>query len=147
MVNIASVIYISEFTSYFSSTEDGLGYNSSYVDKDRLVAPDNFTGDLTGSYSLQLFVQLQLLQNASLHSDPPIVELCGPEGIECLIGEFEVNSSYLETEGILVLSVSDNIIVLRSVIYVLHRYHFVKCTGDFKLIPVVNQLIWNFFIL
>ena len=147
MVNIASAIYISANTLYFSSTEDGLGYNTSDVNMDRLVAPDNFTGDLTGSYSLQLFVQLELLQNASLHSDAPIVELCGPEGIECLIGEFEVNSSNLETEGILLLSVSDNMTVLRSFIYVLHRYHFVKCTGDFKLIPVVNQLIWNFFIL
>jgi len=92
---------------FVSSTEDGLGYNSSDVDVDRLVAPNNFTGDLTGSYSLQFSIQLQLVQNASLHPYAPTVELCGPDRIECLIGEFEVDSSNLETEGLLLLTVSD----------------------------------------
>ena len=74
---------------------------------DRFVAPANFTGDLTGSYSLQFSVQLQLSQIADLQLDMSTVEICGPEEIECLVGQFEVDSSRLQTDGIILLSVSN----------------------------------------
>ena len=92
------------FTPY--SSTNGLGYNSSITDMDRFVAPANFTGDLTGSYSLQFSVQLQLSQIADLQLDMSTVEICGPEEIECLVGQLEVDSSRLQTDGIILLSVS-----------------------------------------
>lgn len=74
---------------------------------DRFVAPANFTGDLTGSYSLQFSVQLQLSQIASLQLDMSTVEICGPEGIECLEGQFELDSSKLQSDRTILLSVSN----------------------------------------
>lgn len=89
----------------FYSSENGLGYNSSITDMDRLVAPNNFTGELTGSYSLQLVVELQLSQIASISADMSTVEICGPGGIECLVGRFELDSSKLQSDRIILLSV------------------------------------------
>ena len=82
---------------------------------DRFVAPSNFTGDLTGSYSLQFSVQLQLSQNASLQLDMSMVEICGPEGIECLVGQFEVDSSRLQNDGMILLSVSNIVTIIMKV--------------------------------
>ena len=92
-----------------------MGYNSSITEMDRFVAPSNFTGDLTGSYSLQFSVQLQLSQNASLQLDMSTVEICGPEGIECLVGQFEVDSSRLQNDGIILLSVSNIVTIIMKV--------------------------------
>ena len=80
---------------------------------DRFVAPANFTGDLTGSYSLQFSVQLQLSQSASLQVDMSTVEICGPEGIECLVGEFELDPSRLQSDRIIMLSVSNIVTIFR----------------------------------
>ena len=95
---------------------------------DRLVAPDNFTGDLTRSYSLQLSVQVQLPQNASLRSAAPTVEICGPGGVECLVGEFQVDYS---NQGLLLLTVSDSC-CYGNYLSIFCRYHSVRCSGDFK---------------
>jgi len=35
------------------------------------------------------------------------VEICGPGGIECLVGQFEFDSSNLQSERIILLSVSN----------------------------------------
>ena len=80
---------------------------------DRFVAPANFTGDLTSSYSLQFSVQLQLSQIASLQVDMSMVEICGPEGIECLVGRFELDSSKLQSDSIILLSVSSIVTIIR----------------------------------
>ena len=101
--------YVYTFIPY--SSADGLGYNSSIIDMDRFIAPANFTGDLTGSYSLQLLVQLQLSQNTSINVDMAMVEICGPGGIECLVGRFEVNSSQLQSDRIILLSVSNLLLI------------------------------------
>lgn len=89
----------------YSST-NGLGYNSSITDMDRLVASTNFTGDLTSSYSLQFLVQLQLSQIANPYANMSTVEICGPGGTECLVGRFELDSSELQSDRIILLSVS-----------------------------------------
>ena len=89
------------------SSTNGLGYNSSITDMDRLIAPTNFTGDLTVSYSLQLVVQLQLSQHASINVEMSTVEICGPGGIECLVGRFELDSSKLQSDRTILLSVRD----------------------------------------
>ena len=76
---------------------------------DRIVAPANLRGDLTSSYSLQFSVQLQISQIANLLVNMSMVEICGPGGIECLVGQFQLNSSRLQDDSIILLSVSNNI--------------------------------------
>lgn len=78
---------------------------------DRFVAPANFGGDLTGSYSLQFSVQLQLLQIASLQVDISTVEICGPGGIECLLGQLQLDSSRLQNDSTILLTVSNKIYI------------------------------------
>lgn len=94
------LLVINYYVFMIYSSTNGLGYNSSVMD--RFIAPTTFIGDLTGSYSLQLVVQLQLPQNASVNVNMSVVEICGPGGIECLVGSF---ASKLQSDRIIQLSV------------------------------------------
>lgn len=91
----------------FCSSTNGLGYNSSITDMDRFIVPSNFIGDLTGSYSLQFLVQLQLSEIAIPQLNMTEVEICGPGEIQCLVGQFELNSSNLQSDRTILLSVSN----------------------------------------
>ena len=95
------LLAINYYVFMIYSSTNGLGYNSSAMD--RFIAPTTFIGDLTGSYSLQLVVQLQLPQNA-VNVNMSAVEICGPGGIECLVGNF---ASKLQSDRIIRLSVSN----------------------------------------
>ena len=102
---VKDMFFWPSITSYvfmiYSST-NGLGYNSSVMD--RFIAPTTFIGDLTGSYSLELVVHLLLPQNASVNVNMSVVEICGPGGIECLVGSFGYKS---QSDRIIRLSVSN----------------------------------------
>lgn len=95
------------------SNTNGLGYNTSATDMDRFVAPPHFIGNLTNSYSLQFLVQIQLSQISSLQVNTSTVEICGPSRIECLVGQFVLDSSKLQTERIISLSVSNPVTIFR----------------------------------
>ena len=131
-----------------SSTTNGLGYNSSITDTNILVAPSNFIGDLTNSYSLQFLVQIQLSQVTSLLVNMSTVEICGPEEIECIVGQFELDRSRLESERIILLSVSSLYICIKQYCtlntYLYCRFLSEKLTGGLRMVLVTNLPIWSF---